>query len=193
MSDLLEAILPFSFNGKVYQVAPRDLFIEKHFSLWVQSEAALALDRLRNSVPPRFYREQSDIYNSKIVGKLFDWGRTDCYNASTSEEGEAQLLYLKMKRGEARGGAFLEREDIDKIKKDKEKWNELLTILYQQDYPEQLADFLQLIGKKPEGEESNVSTKQSSKTIESQSADGIPNNTGNIKDQPQSSQEKVSA
>lgn len=144
MSELLDSTFDFVFNGKTYKVCKRDLYIERQFSLWVMSEAALALDRLRSIVPPTFLARQMEIYSAKVAGKKFEWGSEDVYNASISVDGEKQLLYLKMKRGEALGGQYVAREDIDEIKENKDKWNELMDIMYRVDYPEAYSDFLSL-------------------------------------------------
>lgn len=182
MSDLLDSCQEYLFEGKCYQVAPRDIYIERQMSLWVMTEAALSLDRMKDGIPPRFYREQMEIFNSKVIGKMFDWGRVECYNASTSDEGEKQLLFLKLKRGEAKSGAFVTRDVIDRVKLDKGKWNDLLAILYQQDYPEQYADFLQLIGREPDRSKERKEQEQK----ENQQSVGTPTPTGNTPQPTQS-------
>ncbi len=149
--ELLGLCRDFVFAGQIYKVAPRDLFIECQFALWVTADAAQDLERLRMRVPTAFFAEQMRIFNDKITGKKFKWGSEDVYTASCSEVGQRELLWLKMKRGEAKGGAFIPREMLDTIAADASAYKDLLDILYRQDYP----DFFD---KHVQGEETAPST-----------------------------------
>lgn len=142
-AELLGLCAPFEYRGEHYQVAQRDVFIEGQFSIWVAAEAALALSRLRPRIPADFYAEQMRLYNSKVCGKQFDFDGEDARLASVSDAGRRQLLYLKIARGSAKGGAAADRILIDQIANDKdhpEKWDELLNILWMQDYPDFFAE-----------------------------------------------------
>lgn len=138
---LLGVPRPFVYRGKNYSVAIRDFFIELAFADWVMAEAGLALDRMRPRWTANFFAEQNKAFNSQIVGKRIRWGSAEVHDASWSDEGQRQLLYLKMKRGEENGSEPVERELIDQIANDKDdsgespKYAELLRIMMEQDYP----------------------------------------------------------
>jgi hypothetical protein len=133
-ASLLGVARPFQFKGQVYKVAVRDFFAELAFADWCTAECALALSRLRPHIPADFHAEQMRIYNSKLAGKQYAWGSLDIHNACFSEAGQRHLLFLKMKRGEEHGGAPVERELLDEIAKDKEKYAELERIMMEQDF-----------------------------------------------------------
>lgn len=150
-AELLGLPEAFEFRGKRYLVAYRDLFIEIAFADWCAADAGLTLARLRPHLPADFYSEQARLYNSKLCGKQFRWGSEDVFNASWSDEGIRQLLHLKMMRGAEKGGARLERELLDEIAKDKEKYAELQAIMQRQDY----ADFFDPAKKEAKTESLN--------------------------------------
>jgi len=134
---LLGVPVDFEFRGKLFKVAPRDLFIKISFADWCGIDAGLTLSRYRPHWPADFYDAQMRLLNSKIIGKQLRWGSEEVFNASWSEEGIRQLLYLKMMRGAEKGGARPERELLDDIAEDKAKYEELQAIMQRQDY----ADF----------------------------------------------------
>ena len=115
---LLGVPVDFEFRGKLFKVAPRDLFIKISFADWCGIDAGLTLSRYRPHWPADFYDAQMRLLNSKIIGKQLRWGSEEVFNASWSEEGIRQLLYLKMMRGTEKGGARPERELLDDIAED---------------------------------------------------------------------------
>lgn len=135
-SDLLGLPISFEWQGKTTLVCQRDFHIEALFEDWCVIEAGLLLARLRPHWPEEIYAEQTRLLNAKICGKQFSWEREDVQNAALTEAGRRHLLWLKIKRGQGKGGAAIEREDIDEIAKNPQKWQELLEILWKQDYPD---------------------------------------------------------
>ena len=136
-ADLLNIPCDFIWKGSTHKVCIRDYHIEAVFGDWVRTQAALDLWKLRTKVPADFYREQMELYNSKLAGRQFEWGSEDVRKASWSESGQRQMLWLKIQRGVEKGGEPIERATIDEIAtKEPAKWDELLNILYQQDYPD---------------------------------------------------------
>lgn len=136
MSDLLPVPREYEYKGQVYQVCEIDFLLQRLFADWVSQEAGLALHRMKRSWPAELYNEQLRLLNTKIISKKLTWGSEDVYSAIWSEEGHRQLLFLKMKRGVELGGAEPERELVDEIAKNTDKWQELTDILYQQDFPD---------------------------------------------------------
>ena len=136
MSDLLGVCRDFEFQGSKYKVPPADLHVIAHFCDWVVAEAGRTLARMKPQWPAEFYAEQMRMLNTKIAGKRFGWGSEDTNSAVWSDDGHKQLLWLKITRGQEKGGAPIERETLDLIAKDKAKWEELTDILYQQDFPD---------------------------------------------------------
>lgn len=145
--EMLNLTTPFEFKGKRYQVARRDITVQALFSSWVKSEAALEVWRLKATAPTDFYAEQNKLFADKLHTKQFKWGTTTCHQAYWSDEGQRQILWLKMKRGETKGGAAIERETLDKIAEDTEKWNELLQIMWEQDEPDFFSRFKEELEK----------------------------------------------
>ena len=137
MSDASLIATPrrFEFKGRKFVVCPRDLATQWTFSDWVLAEAGLALARMKPRWPAEFYAEQMRIFNSKVAGKQFRWGSEEVHNASWSEEGQRELLYLKMARGQEHGGEAVERDLLDDIASDEGKYAELVRIMMEQDYP----------------------------------------------------------
>jgi hypothetical protein len=135
-ADLLGVCRPYQWKGQTLMVAHRDLFVEAVFGDWCAAEAGLLLARLRPRVPADFYAEQMRLYSAAIAGKHFTWDSSAVIDASTTEPGRRHLLWLKIMRGAEKGGAKIPREEIDEIARDPEKWQELLDILWQQDYPD---------------------------------------------------------
>lgn len=138
---LLAVPRPFQYKGKRYFVAVRDFMTELAFADWVMADAGLALARMRPRWPADFYAEQMRIFNGKIAGKQFRWNTQDVHDASWTDDGRRQLLYLKMKRGEENGGEPVDRSLLDTIASDTDKngfsakYDELLRIMMEQDYP----------------------------------------------------------
>lgn len=137
MSELLPAEVDWEYNGKHYKVCKVDLHIESQICNWVTQEAALALERLAPpTTSPAFYEQQMRLFNTKIFGKKIQWGSEEVDSAVWSVDGKKQLLWLKIMRGAQKGGASIRREDLDKVAEDSDKWQQLVDILYQQDYPD---------------------------------------------------------
>lgn len=146
---LLGTIADWSYNGKDYKVCKRDLLIESQFCDWVMREAALSLARLKPYVPPEFYEAQMRHYSTKVAGKRFRWDSEEVNSALWSEEGKRHMIWLKIMRGQEKGGATLRREEIDALAANTNtdengltKWNELEDILYQQDHPDFFLEYV---------------------------------------------------
>lgn len=148
-ADLLGTPRPFVHRDKTYQVCPRDLTTRTMFAQWVRNQAALELWKLKATAPPDFYREQMEIYNSKLVGKEMEWGSRDVHLAYWSESGQKHMLWLKMKRGEQKGGDFVTPDFIEEIAQDAEKWEELKLIMWEQDDPAFFAQWQEEAKKTP--------------------------------------------
>jgi hypothetical protein len=149
MSELLNPVADWHNNGKDYKLCKRDILIEGQFSDWVMREAALALARLRPHIPPEFYEAQIRLYSAKVCGKRFRWESEDVNSALWSEEGRRHMIWLKMKRGEQKGGAFIRREELEDIANDQTadengltRWNCLEDIFYQQDHPDFFVEYV---------------------------------------------------
>lgn len=158
MNDLIPTPADWEYGGKTYKVCRIDLHIMGLFSDWTMREAAIALEKLAPPhSSPAFYDGQMRIFNSKVAGKLFRWGSEDVNNAAWSIEGRKHLLWLKIMRGVEKGGAGIQREVLDPIAdNDPKKWQELVDILYQQDYP----DFFTQVIKPERDKQSQTSPEE---------------------------------
>lgn len=141
--ELLNLPTDWIDEEKTYKVCRRDIYIMSQFADWVMREAALSIHRLQPHVPPDFYEQQIRLFNLKVAAKQFRWGSEDVNTAAGSEEGRRQMIWLKIMRGQQNGGAPIQREKIDEIAEDTRKdsngitrWQALVDILYQQDYPD---------------------------------------------------------
>lgn len=139
-AQLLGMPRDFEFGGKRYKISARDLHVEAQFAEWCKTEAGLDVWRMRAAMPPDFCAEQQKIYADKVHRKKFKWGLPDVHEVYWTEEGQKHILWLKMKRGEEKGGDPIERVILDDIAKNKAKWDELLLILWEQDEPDFFAD-----------------------------------------------------
>lgn len=149
--ELLGIPRDFEFQGKLFKVCPRDIFIEAQFADWCMRETMLTLERLQAHASSDFYERQQRIFSNKIAGKQFRWGNEEVNQAAWSEEGKRQLLWLKIMRGQAKGGAVLQREAIDRIAENEAKWQELTDILHEQDYPDFFEKYIRPLRLKTTG------------------------------------------
>lgn len=140
--ELLGLFADFTWKGRLYKIAPRDIATESMFGDWCAAEAALKLARIKANVPADIYLVQMREYAELIAGHGFDWGSAAVHNSFWTEPGRRHMLWLKIQRGASKGGGSgIERPEIDQLAEDrspegKAKWEELLGIMYRQDEPD---------------------------------------------------------
>lgn len=85
------------FRGRDYPIQhPRTFQVEAAFVLWVEREAALAVERHREAMGAQWYSEQSAGWRRDVAGKVFAWGSEACHNARWSAAGVKELAWLQL-------------------------------------------------------------------------------------------------
>src|SRR4051794_19617480 len=102
---LLNAPVPFEFEGRVYNVTPSPTFaIEAAYQLWLERDAYLAVARHKGTLAADDYEAQLKGWRHDLAAKVYAWGSEVCFNALRSEPGWRELAYLLLKHAEADGG-----------------------------------------------------------------------------------------
>jgi hypothetical protein len=130
---LLNAPVPFAFDGKVYRVTPEPTFeVEAAFQVYLEREAYLAVARHKATLTADDYEAQLKGWRHDLATKVYAWGGEVCFAALRSEPGWRELAYLLLKHAEANGGQPepVGRELVERVAKDPGKARELLGIVW---------------------------------------------------------------
>jgi hypothetical protein len=135
MAHVLATPRDFHFEGKAYKVAFRDFAVERAFVDWLEEQARLVVWRRRQQLGEQEYAAQMKGWRQDCAAGDYEYGGELCHRAQFSTPGMQHMLFLKLKKGESLGGAPLDRSLVDRVYADKEKWEELVAVWMEQDFP----------------------------------------------------------
>jgi hypothetical protein len=135
-ADVAGVPTPFQFAGQTYQVHPRTLHIELLFQTWAEQQALRAIQRHRSNLGEQDYQVAIDGWRRDVGACLYAFGQNLCHRALLSPAGMRYMIFLKLARGAKDGGPPVDQQLVDRMAQDRGKWDEVVEIMMQQDFPQ---------------------------------------------------------
>jgi hypothetical protein len=121
-ADGLGLPVNFEFEGKTWQVAPRDFELEGMFSRWVANEALQAVLAHADGVPGHVVQVLLDGWRNDKAARVYDYTGWVCAQALASDEGKKQMAVLQL----CKLNKLASRALVDRVWKDKARREQLL-------------------------------------------------------------------
>lgn len=117
---------PFRFEGRDHPVAERDFYVEGLFELWLEQQAADAVERHKERMHPAVYADHLAGWRRDCASHVYAFGGPEAVKAMYSMPGAKHLAFLQMRQA----SKDATEELVERISRDPEAWRRLTAVVW---------------------------------------------------------------